>query len=114
MKNKEAHIEVLSPAGTFESLMAAIQGGTDAVYFGIGKLNMRAGSSKNFRVENLTEVRRICDENNIKAYLTLNTVMYDGNLEEMRDIIQAAKKNRLDAIIASDYAVINDYVVFWR
>jgi len=71
-------------------------------------LNMRAGSSKNFTIVDLPEVRRICNEYKIKAYLTLNTVMYDGDLEEMRQIIEAAKVNQLDAIIASDYAVINE------
>ncbi|MFC2125110.1 U32 family peptidase [Bacteroidota bacterium] len=108
VNNSHRNIEVLSPAGNFESLMAAIQGETDGVYFGIGKLNMRAGSSKNFGISDLPEVRNICDKYNIRAYLTLNTVMYDEDLEELGEIIQAAKANRLDAVIASDYAVINE------
>ena len=107
MKINHQNIEVISPAGNFESLRAAIQGGTDAVYFGIGGLNMRAGSSKNFTIHDLPAVRKLCDESGIKAYLTLNIVMYDDDLEEVYEIIQAARENRMDAVIASDYAVIN-------
>ena len=108
LKRENRDIEVLSPAGTYESLIAAVQGGADSVYFGIGKLNMRAGSSKNFTIQDLPDIRKICSENGIRAYLTLNTVMYDGDLEEMRKIVSAAKKSHLDAIIASDYAVISE------
>jgi putative protease len=102
----EPRIELLSPAGDFESLMAAIQGGADAVYFGVGRLNMRVSSTKNFLPSDLPEIRRICNENSIRAYLTLNTVMYDGDLGEMKEIIRLAKVTGIDAIIASDFSVI--------
>ena len=99
-------IELLSPAGNFESLMAAVQGGADAVYFGVGKLNMRAGSSKNFEISDLIDIRKICDEHSVKAYVTLNTVMYDQDLDYVREVISAVKASKIDAIIASDFSVI--------
>jgi len=100
-------VELLAPAGNFESLMAAIQGGADAVYFGVGKLNMRAGSSKNFSISDLQKIKKICAEHGIKAYVTLNTVMYDHDLEYVREIIDEIKKAGIDAIVASDFSVIN-------
>jgi len=105
LKNSD-QIELLAPAGNFESLMAAIQGGANAVYFGVGKLNMRAGSSKNFEISDLSNIRKICNEHGIKAYVTLNTVMYDQDLEYVREVISAVKLSKIDAIIASDFSVI--------
>jgi putative protease len=105
---KRDDIELLAPAGNFDSLMAAIQGGADAVYFGIGSLNMRAASSRNFKVYDLPEIKKRCVTAGIKTYVTLNTVMYDDDLEEMRLMIGAVKKYGIDAIIASDFAVINE------
>jgi putative protease len=99
-------IELLSPAGDFESLMAAIQGGADAIYFGVGNLNMRAGSSKNFTIPDLPEIKDICSENGILTYVTLNTVMYDKDLEYAKSIIDAIKEADIDAVIASDFSVI--------
>jgi len=99
-------IELMSPVGSFESLMAAIQGGADAVYFGVGKLNMRSRSSVNFTLENLAEITSICRENKVKSYLTLNTVVYDEEMEEIDKVIAAAKANQIDAIIASDFSVL--------
>lgn len=108
MSSKNNHeVELLAPAGNFESLMAAIQGGADAVYFGIGKLNMRAGSSKNFSISDLGKIRKTCAEHGIKAYVTLNTVMYDHDLEYVREIIDEIKKAGIDAIVASVFSVIN-------
>ncbi len=104
---KSNNIELLAPAGNFESLMAAIQGGADAVYFGVGKLNMRAGSSKNFSISDLEEIRKISDEYSVKVYVTLNTVMYNEDLDYAREIIDAVLKHRIDAIVASDFSVIN-------
>jgi putative protease len=104
---KSNDIELLAPAGNFESLMAAIQGGADAVYFGVGKLNMRSGSSKNFSISDLEEIRRISEQYGVRAYVTLNTVMYNEDLEYAREIIDAVKKNCIDAIVASDFSIIN-------
>jgi len=100
-------IELMAPAGDKESLMAAIQGGANAVYFGVGKLNMRSGSAKNFTVDDLPEITEICKEANIKSYLTLNIVMYDGELEAMENLVIKAKEAGISAIIAADHAVIN-------
>ena len=71
------NIEVMAPVGSWESLSAAIQAGAGSVYFGLEKLNMRARSSINFTIEDLAEIVKICNENGIKTYLTLNTVLYD-------------------------------------
>ncbi len=101
-----SNIELMAPAGDFESLQAAIQGGADAVYFGVGKLNMRSGSAKNFTPEDLAEISKICTDAEIKSYLTLNIVIYDHELEAMEDLVVKAKQANISAIIASDPAVI--------
>lgn len=97
----------MAPVGSFESLRAAIQGGANSVYFGIGELNMRARSSYNFTRDDLKEILSICRENGLKAYLTVNTVIYDEELERMKDLIELAAEHKIDAIIASDAAVLN-------
>ena len=102
----QSKIEIMAPVGSYESLMAAIQGGADSVYFGIGHLNMRSGSSKNFTIDDLTEISSIAQNNNLRTYITLNTVIYDDELDLMRSIVDAAKMNKITAIIASDQAVI--------
>jgi U32 family peptidase len=99
-------IEIMAPVGSYESLMAAIQGGANSVYFGIGKLNMRSKSSKNFTLDDLVAISDICKDNNVRTYITLNTVIYDSELETMRTIVDSAKKNDISAIIASDQSVI--------
>jgi len=99
-------IEVMSPAGNFESLMAAIQGGTNAVYFGVGHLNMRANSNVNFSVSDLKEIVRICNENGVRSYLTVNTVLYDNDLPAVKILLQEAKSAGVSAIIASDQAAL--------
>lgn len=99
-------IEIMSPVGSMESLMAAIQGGAGSVYFGIGKLNMRSRSSKNFTIDDLKEITRICGENGVRSYITLNTVIYDDEIGEMKQIIDTAKECGVSAIIASDQSVI--------
>lgn len=106
MLSKSSDIEIMSPVGSFESLMAAIQGGADAVYFGVGQMNMRSRSSINFTLTDLETISNICKEKNIKTYLTLNTIIYDDELEQVRSIVDAAKANGITAIIASDMSVI--------
>ncbi|MFZ4706834.1 MAG: peptidase U32 family protein [Bacteroidales bacterium] len=104
MKNNS--VEIMSPVGSYESLMAAIQGGADAVYFGVGKLNMRARSSVNFSLDDLEKITAICRENKVRSYLTLNTVVFDEELSEIQSIVDAAQKHGISAIIASDISVL--------
>ena len=104
---KREDYEIMAPVGSYESLMAAIQGGADSVYFGIEKMNMRAHSSNNFTFDDLENIVKICNKNNLKSYLTVNTVIYDKELDLMREIVDATKKNNITAIIASDISVIN-------
>ena len=98
--------EIMAPVGSYESLMAAIQGGADAIYFGIEGLNMRAKSSNNFTIDDLHKIAHCCHENGLKSYLTVNTVVFDNDLELMRSIVNAAKEAEISAIIASDMATI--------
>jgi U32 family peptidase len=97
---------LLAPAGDFEMLMAAIQGGANAIYFGVGKLNMRSGSAKNFTPDDLQAIVSKCHAFKLKAYLTLNTVIYDAEIEEAKSLLYQAREAGIDAIIASDPAVI--------
>lgn len=100
-------IEVMLPVGSFESLTAAIQGSADSVYFGVRQLNMRAKSSYNFTLNDLQTIVERCNNNNIKSYLTLNTIIYDHDIKIMKRIVDVAKKSGVSAIIASDQAVLN-------
>lgn len=100
-------VELMSPAGSFESLMAAIKGGCDAVYFGVEQLNMRARSTNNFTLEDLRKIAAIARENSIRTYITMNTILYDHDIQLMKKIVDAAKEEKIDAIIASDHAVMN-------
>jgi len=100
-------IEIMAPAGSYESLMAAINAGADSVYFGVQNLNMRARNSNNFDLNDLAKITAICKEKNVKSYLTLNTVIYDSEMEQMQQIVNAAAENGINAIIASDMAVLN-------
>ena len=97
----------MAPAGNFECLHAAIQGGADSVYFGVGQLNMRSHSANNFAPEDLPDVVRICREAGVKSYLTLNIVLYQEDLPAMREALDCAKSAGVDAIIASDMAAIS-------
>ena len=99
-------MEVMAPAGNFECLQAAIQGGADSVYFGVGRLNMRSHSANNFAPEDLAEVVRICHGAGVRAYLTLNIVLYPEDLQPMREALDAALAAGVDAVIASDIAAI--------
>lgn len=100
-------VELMAPAGNFESLNAAIKAGANSVYFGIKGLNMRSLGAKNFELKDLNQIVKICKENNVKTYLTLNTVIYDNDFELMKKIIHAAKENGIDSIIAMDMSVVN-------
>lgn len=100
-------IEIMAPAGSYESLQAAIKGGANSIYFGVEQLNMRARSSNNFTLDDLREIAKICDENGLKSYITMNTVMYDHDMNLMRSIVDAAKESGISAIIAADHSVMN-------
>src|SRR6056297_964777 len=104
---KREDIEIMAPAGSYESLQAAIQGGADAVYFGIEKLNMRAHSSFNFTIDDLKQIVEKTRAAGVKTYLTVNTVVYDEELDDMRKVIDAAAENGISAVIASDMSAIN-------
>ena len=97
----------MAPVGSYESLMAAIQGGADSIYFGIEGLNMRARSSNNFTTDDLRRIALICQEHGLKSYLTVNTVIYGEDLPLMRTIIDAAKEAGISAIIAADVAAMS-------
>ncbi len=99
--------EIMAPAGSYESLMAAIQGGADSVYFGAEQLNMRAGSSNNFTTNDLLKIASVCSGNGLKSYLTVNVVVYDQEMDQMQKIIDIAGKSSVSAVIASDMAAVN-------
>lgn len=99
-------IELMAPAGNFESLQAAIDNGADSVYFGVDQLNMRARASMNFCMEDLQEIANRCHPKGIRTYLTLNTIIYDHDLSVVKTLLQKAKEANISAIIASDQAVI--------
>lgn len=99
-------IELMAPAGNFESLQAAIDNGADSVYFGVEQLNMRARASINFTLDDLPEIATRCKANNVRTYLTLNTIIYDHDLTIVKTLINKAKKAGITAVIAMDQAVI--------
>ncbi len=99
-------VEIMSPVGSYASLQAAIQGGANAVYFGVGNLNMRSRSAANFTVDDLREICRIAHGAGVRTYLTLNTIIYNHELDEMRVLLAAAREAGVSAVIASDLAVI--------
>ena len=99
--------EIMAPVGSRESLAAALQAGADSVYFGIGQLNMRSHSANHFNIEDLREIAQTCNEQGVKTYLTVNTLIYDSDLPDMRRIIDAAAEAGISAVIASDVAVMN-------
>jgi len=98
--------EIMAPVGSWESLAAALNAGSDSVYFGIEHLNMRSHSSNNFTTEDLKEIVRRCKEKGVKTYLTVNTILYDADLDLMHEIIDIAKASGISAIIASDIAAM--------
>lgn len=102
----QQHVEIMAPVGSYESLSAAIQAGADAVYFGVGNLNMRSRSAANFTVEDLERIAGIAQQHGVRTYLTVNTIIYNHEIDEMHELVQAAKAAGITAIIASDMAVI--------
>ena len=99
-------IKILAPAGNFESLMAAVNAGADEIYFGIGELNMRAAGANNFAMDDLEKISQICKKAKIKSWITLNIVVYDEEIEEIKKLLKEIKKAGINGIIASDLAVI--------
>lgn len=99
-------IEIMAPVGSYEALAAAIQAGAGSVYFGIGKLNMRSKSTKNFTLDDLHTISETCHQHGVKSYVTVNTVVFDEEMDEMHALLDAIKANNISAIIASDQSVI--------
>lgn len=104
---RSGKIELMAPAGNFESLQAALDNGADSVYFGVEQLNMRARSSINFTLHDLDEISRRCTEKNVRTYLTLNTIIYDHDLSIIKTVLDRAKAANITAVIAMDQAVIS-------
>jgi putative protease len=100
-------IELMAPAGNFESLQAALDNGADSVYFGVEQLNMRARASMNFTLNDLSEIVRRCEEKKVRTYLTLNTIIYDHDLSVVKNLVKKAKQAHVTAVIAMDQAVIS-------
>ncbi|OGN61463.1 MAG: collagenase [Chlamydiae bacterium RIFCSPHIGHO2_12_FULL_27_8] len=99
--------KILSPAGNYESLLAAIDAKADCIYFGIDELNMRKGAIKSFKLNDLNDISKICKKNNIKCFLTLNSIIYDKEIELLDNILNKVKEAKIDAVIAHDFAVLN-------
>ena len=106
MQRRRTDIDLMAPVGSYESLMAAIQAGSNSIYFGIEQLNMRARSSNNFTFDDLRNIVSICEEHNVKTYLTVNTIIYDEEMEKMYKVVDAAAENHVTAIIVSDISVM--------
>lgn len=106
LKNVKQKIELLSPVGSFENLHTAIEAGADAVYFGVEQLNMRAKSSNSFSLNDLSRIKAICSQHNIKTYIALNTVMYGHDMQLLRTILKEVKRQGIDSVIAADFAVM--------
>jgi putative protease len=100
-------MELMAPAGSYEALAAAVKAGANSVYFGVEQLNMRTKSTHNFTMEDLPEIARVCKENGLKSYLTLNTIVYDHDVSLMKRILDETKASGITAVIASDHAVMN-------
>lgn len=100
-------LEIMAPAGSYESLAAALRAGADSVYFGVGMFNMRARSTVNFQPEDLPKVVRLCHACKAKAYLTCNVIIYDEELDAMQQLLRDAKEAGVDAVIAADLSVIS-------
>ncbi len=100
-------IELMAPAGSYEAISAAIKAGANSIYFGVEQLNMRTKSTHNFTLEDLPNIAQLCKENGLKSYLTLNTIVYDHDIQLMKRIIDESKSSGITAIIASDHAVMN-------
>jgi putative protease len=106
MRKQEGKIEVMAPAGGFEALMAAIHAGADSVYFGVDQFNMRARATMNFSLGDLPEIAQLCQDNGVRTYLTLNTIVYDHDISAVRSVLKGVKEAGITAVIAADQAVI--------
>ena len=106
MKHSINDFEIMAPVGSRESLAAALHAGADSIYFGIESLNMRARSASTFTIDDLREIAQTCDEYGVKSYLTVNTIIYDEDIELMHRIVDAAKEAGISAVIAADVAVM--------
>ena len=104
---RSGKIELMSPAGDFTSMQAAIDNGADSIYFGVEQLNMRARASMNFTLDDLPEIYRRCSEKSVRTYLTLNTIIYDHDLSLIKTLLNKAKEANLTAVIVMDQAVIS-------
>lgn len=106
MRKQEGRIELMAPAGSYEALMAAIHAGADSVYFGVEQFNMRARATMNFTFDDLDKIAQLCKDNGVRTYLTLNTIIYDHDISAVRNVLKEIKDAGVDAVIASDQAVI--------
>ncbi len=106
-KYNVSDFELMAPVGSFEALAAAIQAGAGSVYFGVGQLNMRSHSANKFTIDDLRSIVEACSAHNIKTYLTLNTIIYDGDIDNMRSLVDAALAAGVSAVIACDIAVMD-------
>jgi U32 family peptidase len=106
MSNNNKSVEIMAPAGSFESLAAALRAGADSIYFGVGNLNMRSRAGVNFTIDDLPKIARLCRRMGAKAYLTLNTIVYDAELPEIKKLCKAAAEAGINAVIASDIAAV--------
>ena len=104
MTVKRSDVEIMAPVGCYESLAAAVQAGADSIYFGVEQLNMRARSSFNFTLDDLSRIVSEAGRHGIKTYLTVNTILYDEDLPEMRRIMDRARSEGVDAVIASPFS----------
>ena len=103
---QRSEIEIMAPVGSYEALAAAIQAGADSVYFGVGKLNMRSASAANFTLDDLAKIVATAHAAGVKAYLTVNTIVYEDEMQTVHEVIDRARAEGLDAIIATDFAAI--------
>jgi putative protease len=106
MESAKSNVEIMAPVGSYETLNTAIKAGADSVYFGVGGLNMRAKAGNNFALEDLSKIVKLCEENNVWTYLTVNAVYYDSDIEDVRKLCDAAKEAGVTAVIAMDFAAI--------
>lgn len=103
---KAKSFKILAPAGNWESLRTAVKAGADAVFFGIADFNMRAGAARNFTFADLPEIAKYCSAENVETCVTVNTVLYDSDLETMRQVVDAVKAAGCDAVIVADVAAL--------
>lgn len=106
LKQKAKDFKILAPAGNWESLRAAVEAGADSIYLGISDFNMRATASRNFQMEDLSEISQYCKENDVEVCVTVNTIMYNSDLEKMQSVMKAVKSSGCNAVIVADIAAL--------